>query len=66
MRRIFGLKGKEVKEVLQGKAQCRDWQTNITMVLSHTMGWDWHVAHTEGKKNSYWILKDFEDRDVVK
>jgi hypothetical protein len=66
MRRIIGLKGKEAKEVLQGKAHCLDRQSNITMLLSQTMRWEGHVAHTEGKTNSYWILKDFKDKDVVK
>jgi hypothetical protein len=66
MRRIFGLKGKQVKKVLQGKAHCLDWQNNITIVLSQTERWDGHVTRTEERTNSYWILKDFKDRDSVK
>jgi hypothetical protein len=45
------------KNVLQGKTHCLNRQSNITMVLSKTMRWDGHVAHTEEKANSYWILK---------
>jgi hypothetical protein len=66
MRRTFGLNGKEVKEVLRGKAHWLDWKSNISTVVSKTLRWDGHVAHTEERTNSYWILKDFKDRDVVK
>ena len=66
MRRIFGLKWKQVKKVLQGKAHYLDWQSNIVMILSQTVRWDGHVAHTKDITNSYWILKDFKDGDVLK
>jgi len=59
MRRIFELKEKQVKEMLQGEAHCLDWQNDITIVLSQTEGRDGHVTRTEERKNSYWILKDF-------
>jgi hypothetical protein len=44
MRRIFGLQGKEVKEALQGKAHCLDWQSNITMG---------RACSTHGRENKF-------------